>query len=76
MFEENDGVARLEALEYHGNDTVQSQANDLLETYFYQETEQQVKHLSYFKPFRPENKVHNLGRVHFLHPHIDLLGLL
>ncbi|XP_072024541.1 uncharacterized protein [Amphiura filiformis] len=41
IFEENDGVARLEALEYHGNQTVQQQANELLETYFYQDTEQQ-----------------------------------
>ncbi|KAL5021794.1 hypothetical protein ScPMuIL_000949 [Solemya velum] len=34
VFEQSDGVARLEGLEYHANPTIQQQANDLLDGYF------------------------------------------
>ncbi|XP_048252458.1 importin subunit alpha-9-like [Haliotis rufescens] len=34
QFEESDGVARLEGLEYHENEMIRQQAHDLLDTYF------------------------------------------
>lgn len=39
VFEECDGVPRLEALDYHNNDTIRSQASDLLDMYFYGESQ-------------------------------------
>lgn len=40
VFEECDGISRLEALDYHSNDTIRHQASDLLEQYFYGEDDE------------------------------------
>lgn len=39
VFEECDGVTRLEALDYHNNDTIRHQASELLDVYFYGESQ-------------------------------------
>lgn len=39
-FEECRGLDCLEALEYSSNDTLRTQTNDLLETYFYKDNEE------------------------------------
>ncbi|CAG2204856.1 KPNA5_6 [Mytilus edulis] len=40
VFEECDGVTRLEALDYHNNDTIRHQASELLDVYFYGESQE------------------------------------
>ncbi|CAG2239124.1 KPNA5_6 [Mytilus edulis] len=67
VFEECDGVTRLEALDYHNNDTIRHQASELLDVYFYGESQTPIRQRGINKtPIYSLNRICNISSANIM----------